>query len=344
MESCQRTALGFHHREVESRLATGTLWTMTGPAKQRQRVFSWFSWAIILYNLGVIAFGTIVRATGSGAGCGPSWPRCGPEFVPVDPATETLIEFSHRASSAAAGVLVAGLFLFSLWAFSKGHIVRKAATASLVLVIIEGLLGAALVLGGWVDDDISVGRVIAVSLHLANTFLLLGALTLTAWWGSGRTGPSLPLNRKQLRWLIIGGVTLTAIGASGALNAIGVAVFPTDIPLGGLEDEFGSLAPVLHRLRAVHPVIAVVGGMFVAWIAMKLSGRAHMATQRLSAAVAIIVFSQMFVGIANVFLLAPLAMQVTHLMVADVLWIVFIIFSASLIGEESEVSLGARSS
>jgi heme A synthase len=311
---------------------------MTGPVQQRQRVFSWVSWATIVYTLGVIAFGTIVRATGSGDGCGSSWPFCGPDFVPLDPSAETLIEFSHRASSAAAGVLVAGLLLLSLWAFDKGHIVRKAAAVSLVLMIIEGLLGAALVLGGWVDDDISIGRLIAVSLHLANTFLLLGALTLTAWWGSGGSAPSLPIDRKKLRWLVVGGVTLIVIGASGALNAIGVAVFPTDISVAELENEFGSLAPVLHRLRAVHPVIAVVGGMYVAWIAMKLSGRATTKTQRLSAAVAIIVFSQMFVGIANVFFLAPLALQVTHLMVADILWIVFVVFGASLVAEVSDVS------
>lgn len=294
--------------------------------------------------LAVIGGGTIVRATGSGDGCGPSWPKCGDQFIPPNPTVETLIEFSHRASSFLAGVGVAVLFFLSLWAFSKGHIVRKAATMSAVLIIIEALLGAALVLFGWVDDDISIGRIIAVSLHLTNTFLLLGALTLTAWWGSGHASPKRPVDRATLRWLVIGAVTLTVLGATGALNAVGDAVFPSGALGEGFADRFGPTAPALSRLRVIHPVVAVVGGIYVAWIAMKLSSRADARTQKLSTAFAIVVLSQMLVGVANIFLLTPLAMQVIHLMVADALWIIFIVFGASVVAKRSEISQGAPAS
>lgn len=310
---------------------------MTDPIRKRRRVFAWVAWATIVFNLGVIAGGTIVRATGSGDGCGETWPKCGDQFIPPNATVETLIEFSHRASSFFAGVGVAALFFLALWAFEKGHVVRKAATASAVLIIIEALLGAALVLFGWVDDDISVGRMIAVALHLTNTFLLLGALTLTAWWGSGKAEPSRPMDRTAVRWLMVGAVTLLVLGATGSLNAISDAVFPADSVVDGIADEFGPTAPALLRLRVIHPILAVIGGIFVAWVAMRVSSGRSRATQRLSAAFTLVVLSQMFIGITNIFLLTPLAVQVIHLFVADILWIVFVMFAASVVSVDEAV-------
>lgn len=313
---------------------------MTEPVAGRQRLFSWVAWATVVFNLAVVAGGTIVRATGSGDGCGETWPKCGDQFVPPNATVETLIEFSHRASSFLAGLGVAALFFLALWVFSKGHIVRKAAFVSAVLLIVEALLGAALVLFGWVDDDTSVGRMIAVALHLTNTFLLLGALTLTAWWGSGHSGPDLSANRDKLRWLMFGAVTILVLGATGALNAIGDAVFPPDVVSSGLVDKYGPAAPLLLRLRVIHPIVAIVGGIFVAWVAVRLTTDASQRSKRLSMALTLIVFSQMFVGIANIFLLTPLYMQVIHLMVADLLWIVFVVFGATVlekISVESDV-------
>lgn len=316
---------------------------MSVPVAQRRRIFSWVAWAAVVFNLAVIAGGTIVRATGSGDGCGETWPKCGDQFIPPNATVETLIEFSHRASSFFAGLGVALVFFLALWAFEKGHIVRKAATIAAVLIIIEALLGAALVLFSWVDDDISVGRMIAVSLHLTNTFLLLGALTVTARWGSGAPPPVRPVARDTARWLLIGAVTLIVLGATGALNAIGDAVFPADSVLDGIADEFGPTAPALLRLRVVHPVVAVVGGIFVAWIAMRQSVGRPQAVQRLSATVSIVILSQMFIGIANIFLLTPLAMQVTHLFVADLLWITYVLFAVSVVAvrEPAEVRLAS---
>lgn len=317
---------------------------MSVPAATRRQIFSLVAWATVAFNLAVIAGGTIVRATGSGDGCGETWPKCGDQFVPPNATVETMIEFSHRATSFLAGLGVAALFFLALWAFEKGHIVRRAATVAAVLIIIEGLLGAALVLFSWVDDDISVGRMVAVSLHLANTFLLLGALTLTAWWGSGKPRPSNPIPRDTAKWLVIGALTLIVLGVTGALNAISDAVFPADSLMDGIADEFGPTAPALLRLRIIHPVVAVLGGIFVAWIAMRQSLGRDRDTQRLSAGLTIIVMSQMFIGVANIFLLTPLAMQVIHLFVADVLWITYVVFAASVVAIDQSAEMKAVAS
>ena len=301
----------------------------------RRRLFSVVAWSTLAFNVLVILGGTIVRATGSGDGCGESWPKCGDQFIPPNPTVETLIEFSHRASSFLAGIGVAAVFFLALWVFPKRHIVRKAATWSGIFLVIEALLGAALVLYGWVDDDVSLGRSIVVPLHLTNTFLLLGALTLTAWWGSGNARPQRSISSASGRWVVIGAVVLIVIGATGALNALADTVFPADSVAGDLADKFGPTAPILSRLRIIHPLVSVLGGMVVAWIATGQSRRASERTRRMASTVTFVVLSQMFIGIANIFFLTPLALQVLHLVVADILWIAYVIFGASLLGDSS---------
>ena len=298
-----------------------------------RRLFPYVAWATLVFNLLVILWGTVVRATGSGDGCGESWPKCGQQFIPPNPTVETLIEFSHRASSFLAGLGVAAVFFLALWAWPKRDIVRRAATASGVLIVIEALLGASLVLFGWVDDDISGARMVVVPLHLVNTFLLLGSLGVTAWWGSGFQRPRTEGKEKSIRWLWIGAIVLLILGATGALNALADTIFPANSVAEGIADEFGPTAPLLLRLRIIHPVVAIAGGILVGWIAADVARRGSRTTKRLASAVSIAVLLQFFVGIANIFFLTPLSIQVTHLMVADLLWLSFVFFGVSWLGD-----------
>lgn len=307
-----------------------------------RRVFPYVAWATLAFNLFVILWGTVVRATGSGDGCGESWPKCGQQFIPPNPTVETLIEFSHRASSFLAGLGVAALFLLAMWAWPKRDLVRKAATVSAVLLVVEALLGASLVLFGWVDDDVSAARMIVVPLHLVNTFLLLGSLAVTAWWGSGFARPLTEGKERSVRWLWVGAVVLLALGTTGALNALADTIFPADSLSGAVADEFGPGAPLLLRLRIIHPVVAIVGGILVGWIAADTARRGSHRTRRLASAVSIAVLLQFFVGIANIFFLTPLAIQVIHLMVADILWLSFVLFGASWLGDPVDVQVSSR--
>lgn len=306
---------------------------MSEPTPRRLRIFSVVAWSTLVFTVGVILGGLVVRATGSGDGCGDSWPKCGDQFIPPNPTVETLIEFSHRVTSFMAGLGVLLIVILAFRFFPKGHIVRKAAFVSGVVLIVEALIGASLVIYGWVDDDVSLGRTIVVPLHLANTFLLLGALTTTAWWGSGRPQPQRSLRTRDGWWLMGGAVLLVVIGATGSLNALADTIFPSDSLTGDLAEKFGPTAPWLSRLRIVHPIVAVVGGMVVAWIATGRSRFGTRMTRAGAAAVTWIVLSQMFIGIANIFFLTPLSLQLIHLAVADVLWIAYVIFVLSWLGE-----------
>lgn len=303
-----------------------------------RRLFPAVAWGTLLFTVLVILGGTIVRATGSGDGCGESWPKCGDQFIPPNPSVETAIEFGHRASSFLAGLGVAAVLGLAIWLFPRRHPVRGAAFAAAVFLIVEALLGAALVLYGWVDADVSLGRTIVVPLHLANTFLLLGALTLTAWWGSEYATPQRSLFSGPARPLLLGALVLFLLGATGALNALADTVFPASAPLGDLADKFGPTAPALSRLRVIHPVVALLGSLYVVAVTLRQARGSSAGARRAVAAVAGLVLAQVGIGVVNIFLLTPLSLQILHLMVADALWIVYVVFAAAWLGSERQAA------
>lgn len=280
------------------------------------------------FNLLVVLWGAVVRATGSGDGCGASWPRCGDRLVPIDAGTETTIEFLHRVTSGLAVVGVVILVVLAFLWYPRGHPARRAAVAAAFLLAVESLLGAGLVVFGWVDQDVSVGRMLAVPTHLTNTLLLLGALAVGAW------SATRPVARRfsepgAAGMLLAGLVVLVVVAASGALNAVADTVFPAESLIGGVAAELGSTAPFLLRVRLAHPFVAVLGGLLVIWIAVRVADGGDRTTRRLAMAVGGLVAVQLFIGVANVFLLAPLEIQVLHLAVGDLLWVVFVLLAAA---------------
>ena len=146
--------------------------------------FAAFAWGVLIYNVAVILWGALVRATGSGAGCGGHWPLCNGDVLPNISQIGTAIELTHRIMSGVALALVAAMWVWARKAHSTGHPVRRWATWSVVFILTEALLGASLVLLGHVAKDESVGRVYSLATHLVNTFLLLASLALTAWYAA----------------------------------------------------------------------------------------------------------------------------------------------------------------
>src|SRR5580700_9258006 len=153
-------------------------------AEADARRFSRVGWGVLAYNMLVVLWGAFVRATGSGAGCGDRWPLCNGTVVPRAPRIETIIEFTHRATSGIALVGVAALCLWAFRLFPRGHRARTCAVLSMVFLFTEALLGAGLVLFQYVEHNASAGRAAYLSAHLVNTEILLAMLTFTAWFGS----------------------------------------------------------------------------------------------------------------------------------------------------------------
>jgi heme A synthase len=295
--------------------------------------FAIYAWAVLAYNLLVILWGAYVRASRSGAGCGSHWPLCNGEVVPLAPPVATLIEFSHRMTTGLAGLLVIGLVVGAFRAFPRGSSVRLGAALSLAFILIEGLVGALQVLLGLTADNASVGRAVVGSIHLANTFLMLAAMTLTAWWAGG--GASLQLRRQGLLgWVFaVGLLGVLLVGATGAITALGDTLFPSDSLADGLQADFSAGAHFLIQLRVIHPILAVLVGVY-SIVAGRLAAawRPSMATRRLSWALVALFGAQLLIGVVNVALLAPIFMQIIHLFMADLVWVALVLASAAALG------------
>jgi cytochrome c oxidase assembly protein subunit 15 len=285
-----------------------------------------YAWGVVAFNVLVILWGAFVRASGSGAGCGAHWPMCNGEVVPRDPAIETVIELTHRLTSGVALVMVIALVVLAYRWTPARHPARSAAVTSLVLMLLEAAIGASIVLLRYVAHDASAPRAIWVGLHLVNTFLLVGALVLTAMRASGVHGPRVASNGRAAVLTTLVVLTLV-VGASGAITALGDTLFPAGSLASGMEADLSPGAHFLVRLRVIHPLVAVT----VALLLMGLAGfvsfeRPSPALKRAAMLVAASQLAQIGVGLVNLVLLAPIAIQIAHLLFADLAWIALVMF------------------
>jgi cytochrome c oxidase assembly protein subunit 15 len=299
----------------------------------RDRAPSWlqrYAWGVLAYNFGVVAWGAFVRASGSGAGCGSHWPLCNGVVVPQDPSIATLIEVTHRVTSALAGLLVFALAIAVFRTRPAGDAARRAVIASVILMLLEGAIGAGLVLLELTAENASGQRAIALALHLMNTFLLLAAIALTAWRLRGEPRPRWT-GEGQASLVVFGLLTLTMLtGASGAVTALGDTLFPAGTLREGIAADFAPTAHLLVRLRVWHPVLALLTAVTTIagarWLAVH---RASPFVQQLAVIVMGIWVAQVLGGFVNLALLAPTWMQLVHLLLADAAWVMLVLLGSS---------------
>ena len=314
--------------------------TAVASASKRGRVsLSRFAWFTLAYNIAVVFWGAYVRATGSGAGCGSHWPLCNGEFLPMTSQTQTLIEFTHRATSGLSLVLVATLLIWAWRRTARGEWSRYSAAAAAIVLFNEALLGAMLVVFEHVGMDRSASRAVFLSLHFGNTLLLVAALTLTAKWLTNTPRPF----ASSAKWferivIVIGLFCVMATGMTGSLAALGDTIFPSATLKDALVQDFSSNSYVLLRLRILHPLVAMVAVLYVLWMVRKLSKNREESSGILPFLTGTLL-AQAALGVLNVLLLAPVWLQLTHLLVAEILWILLVLASASLLEDSrSQIS------
>jgi heme A synthase len=291
--------------------------------------FARFAWGLLAYDVAVVAWGAFVRATGSGAGCGRHWPTCNGDIVPHAPRIETLIEVSHRLSSGTAFVLTAALLVWALNVYPRGHRVRRGAMVAMALMAAEALIGAGLVLFELVAHDASMKRALSMSVHLVSTFLLLGSMTLTAFWASGGRPLGLRGQRAIGLSLALPLVGMLVVGASGAVTALGDTLFPSASVAAGLAQDFAPGAHLFVRLRAIHPMLAVATAAAIVVSASVVRAlrptRGVEIASRVASGLAAV---QVCAGLLDVSLRAPVWMQLVHLVLADCVWIALVLTGA----------------
>jgi heme a synthase len=297
-------------------------------SKIRRVPLAQFAWFVVAYNITVIVWGAYVRATGSGAGCGNHWPLCNGEFLPTTPQAQTLIEFTHRVTSGLSLVLVATLLIWCWRRTAKGDWSRYSAVAAAVLLFNEALLGALLALFDHVGGlDRSATHALFLCLHFGNTLFLLAALALTARWISSGGRPFSAIRMPYLMIAtVLGLASVMVVGMTGSLASLGDTIFPADSLRHALVQDFSSSSHILLRLRVLHPIAAVIGSLYVLWLVHTFWRKQERSPWM--PLLSITLAGQIALGAMNVILLAPVWLQMTHLLVAEIFWILLVLASA----------------
>ncbi len=269
-----------------------------------------FAWGVLVYFIAVILWGTLVRATGSGAGCGNHWPLCNGNVMQHSARVDTMIEFTHRITSGLSFFAVVGLLAWTFATTVRGHLARAAAVAAVAFTLVEAILGALLVKLGLTAQSQSPIRPAYLALHLTNTLLLLAALTLTAHLLGRRKG----YLRGSIRLVApLGAVATVAVvmivGVTGSLAALGDTLFPATSLGAAFAQDFSATSGWLVRWRWTHPTVAFLASIFLIWLLVRAAQRtAHWDNRGLSALVMLLLAGVYTLGVLDVVLLAPLCL------------------------------------
>src|SRR5207302_7916290 len=142
---------------------------------------------------------------------------------------------------------------------------------------------------------------------------LLACLTLTAWWASGK--PVVLLRGRGAWMAAVSLVVLVLLGVTGAIAALGDTLFPATSLAAGLAQDWDPSANIFLRLRALHPLIAAAAGAWLLFYAVSVAARQPHARGRAWTMTACLGI-QLLAGVANLLLLAPVWMQMVHLLLA----------------------------
>jgi len=301
-----------------------------------------FSWAVLAYFIAVILWGGLVRATGSGAGCGDHWPLCNGTVMQHSARLGTIIEFTHRITSGLSFFAVVALLAWTFAGTVRGHLARTATVAAVIFTLIEAALGAFLVKLGLTAQSQSPLRAPYLALHLANTLLLLATLTLAAHFLGRRAG----YLRSRIRFVAPLGTlaciaAVLVVGVTGSLAALGDTLYPASSLGSALAQDFSATSGWLVRWRWTHPTVAFVASIFLIWLLVRGAqrskrGTGHWDNRGLSALVLVLLAAQYALGLLDVVFLAPVWLQIAHLLGADVLWAALVVLAALLTLEPAE--------
>ncbi len=298
--------------------------TLTAIPTRSLKPVARLAWVTLGFFILVVLWGAVVRATGSGGGCGSNWPLCNGDYFPHHPRLATIIEFTHRSTSGICTFLLIALGVFTFRTTSPGHRARKAVLWAAFLLVTEALLGAMLVLRHYVAANISTGRIVAQSIHLTNTMLFMAALALTAWFLTPRTeaGAAVkgawPIAALTILWTLL-------VAATGSLAALADTLFPSSSLASAFAADLSASSPVLIRMRWMHPAAALISVVCVLILLRTTTLRKPIAKT-----VAALLVLQFVLGIGDVLLLAPIWMQVLHLLGADLYWIALVLLASDL--------------
>jgi len=308
--------------------------------ERKLTAFGKYAWFVVGFNILVILWGVFLRSSKSGDGCGQHWLTCNGEVLPSAPQLKTIIEFSHRMMSAVDGVFMLILVGWAFYIWYRGRESSAGSTLKLSLISLffvgtEGAVGAGLVLTGNTAETLTAARPFWMAGHLINTFILLAFLVLTARRASGGETLHWPREKKHLIALVMGAIAVLLVGISGSIAALSQMIFPAQSLAEGIAKDFSATSNILLRLRLLHPITAIITSVFIffltGWMAKGWNKRSAVA--RWSNVVSVLILVQLAFGAATLLMLGPIIMQIGHLLIADSIWISYVLFAAAFLSD-----------
>jgi len=286
------------------------------------KVNSYAKAGLYLSILSILA-GAFVRATGSGDGCGATWPTCKGRIIPALSDTSELIEFSHRSVSGV--LLIVTLIIFAKTRkFQKNSLVRTVTNYLTFFVIFEALIGAVIVIFEWVGLNSSLPRIIAVPIHLVNTFGLLGCYAILYKILDENIEEIISMFNKN--FIFISSLFLLS-GATGSIAALADVLFPSASFIEGFLADFDRTSEILTRLRILHPIVSSALSLVLYVYSVRINKKYNIRVKPLQT----LIFVAVFLGFLNVLSNIVLPLSILHLAIADFLWISYIYVSIDLV-------------
>ncbi len=301
------------------------------PSNQK---FATFGIVVLIYNLLAVAWGVFVRAGKYGDGCGSHWPLCDGDHTPFNGDMARWVEMSHRISTSLCGVLAIAMTVWAVRTFAKGHPARQATWVVLGLTLLEGLIGAALVKFKLVVENDSTARAGVMMFHVVSTFLLVGAIAAAAVFATG-VRPVKWKGQGIVFWILgVAAAGLILLGMSGAISALGHQLRPTE---NVLKEALKPTSFWMVQVQPLHPLMSVSVSLYLALAAGLVQHCRPDAKVKLAYKwILALLGTQLVIGSLNIWLKAPIPMQMVHLVLADLNWVSLVVMSIYALGQGIE--------
>jgi heme a synthase len=110
----------------------------------------------------------------------------------------------------------------------------------------------------------------------------------------------------------------------------------------GIQQDFDPSISFLVQLRVWHPIVAIfVSAYLYAFGYYLLKHYDNEGIERLIQVMFMLIALQVGAGFLNIILLVPVWMQIIHLLLADSLWIILVLLSATVLTQKQKRSSNA---
>jgi heme o synthase len=258
----------------------------------------------------LIAWGGLVRASGSGDGC-PDWPRCFGHWIPPFE-YHALIEYTHRSLALVSGVLLIVQAIVILVRYrDRRELVWPAALIG-PLYVFQAALGAVVVRTGLDAGWVTVHFAVAMLTLAVPVWMLVAVLT------DGRRGAGDTAFARLAAFTAVATFALLLVGTYVRAENAGVVFQDWPLMNGRLVPALGGAATAMFA----HRVLAAAVMLLVLWLAVRvrtIPGRTRPLVVLATLAGALFLV-QVGVGAANVLTGLDVWARATHVALSAAIW------------------------